>query len=319
MIDESLLSQKEMEILANKKDYLPVVSVIIATYDRYSCLENALMSLVSQTYKNIEIIIVDDNGGHEQNEKVESIVKTVRKRFGCKMLYLKNEINKGSAETRNIGIRAASGEYITFLDDDDVYLPNKVENQVKHMLEEGSVYSITDLMLYNEDDKLIEYRKRMYIKSFDSNYLLKYHLMYHMTGTDTMMFKSDYLINIGCFDQIDVGDEFYLMLKAIFNGGKFSYLPICDVRAYIHSETEGLSSGDSKIRGENELFQYKKQFFNILNYSEKRYIIMRHYAVLSYAEYRRKRFNKFISYALLSFFASPINCVKEFVKIVINR
>lgn len=283
------------------------VSVIIATYRRETSLKRALESLVNQTYKSTEIIVVDDNADSGWNKKVEDIINEMN--LLHPIVYIKNEINKGSAETRNIGVRAASGEYITFLDDDDIYLPNKVKSQVEHMIENNSDYSITDLDLYDENERLIEKRTRKYIKDNNKENLLRYHLMHHITGTDTLMFKKDYLLDIGGFPPINVGDEFYLMQKAIEASGTFSYLPLCNVQAYVHTETDGLSSGESKIKGENALYEYKKKYFSHLSNKEIRYIKMRHYAVLAFAEVRKKNTIGFIKYAVVSFINSPSQCV----------
>lgn len=284
------------------------VSVIVATYRRKETLEKALQSLVAQTYPYIEIIVIDDNANSEWNTQVEKIVNSIKISNDYKIIYIKNKSNKGSAETRNTGIKQATGEYVTFLDDDDIYLPNKVKKQVEHMIKEGSDFSLTDLWLYDEKDKLIEKRRRDYIKDFSSDSLIRYHFMYHMTGTDVMMFKKKYLLDIGMFSPINVGDEFYLMQKAIDGKGIFSYLPGCEVKAYVHSETEGLSSGDGKIRGENELYEYKKKYFDVLTKEEQKYIKMRHYAVLAFAELRRGRKIKFLLNSFVSFVSSPIKC-----------
>lgn len=289
----------------------PLVSVIIATYKRSHSLGKAINSLCQQTYTNVEIIVVDDSANEFENDLTRCTVDSSGIDKAIK--YIKNDFNMGSGETRNIGIRNARGDYVTFLDDDDIYLPNKIENQITHMLDQKSDYCITDLMLYRQNDKLTEYRRRWYIKSYDSNDLLKYHLMYHMTGTDSLMFKREYLLNIGCFAPINVSDEFYLMRRAISGGGKFSYLATCDLKAYIHFESDGLSSGESMINGENQLFKYKKSFFNILTGSEKQYIKMRHYAVLAFVEIRKKQYLHFISYSLLSFLNSPVDCIKLFL------
>lgn len=288
------------------------VSVIIATYRRDESLKRALESLINQSYANIEVIVVDDNAEEKWNEKVESIVDKIKELFS--IIYIKNPINEGSAETRNIGIKVASGEYITFLDDDDIYLPNKIRNQVEHMIKNNSDYSVTDLELYDENERFIEKRTRKYIKRNDKENLLRYHLMHHITGTDTLMFKKDYLLSIGGFPPINVGDEFYLMKKSIEFGGLFSYLPLCDVKAYVHSETNGLSSGDDKIKGENQLYEYKKKYFTILTSKEKSYIKMRHYAVLAFAEFRRKRYFPMIKNLFLSLIISPIELMKLFIK-----
>lgn len=284
-----------------------LVSVVVATYKREKELVSALESLSAQTYSNMEIVLVDDNGDAQWNQKVSAIVDDFRKRFPAVQLqYIVNSPNQGSAKTRNIGIAAAKGIYVTFLDDDDMYLPEKIEQQVAFMEKGGYDYSITDLVLYNENDKEIDRRIRTYIEDFSMPSLRMYHLKYHMTGTDTMMFRKAYLTQIGGFAPIDVGDEFYLIQRAIDGGGKFGYLPGCQIKAYVHTGEGGLSSGDGKIKGENALYAYKKSFFHQLEAKDVRYITMRHYAVLAYAELRRKNLVGFAYDAARAFFAAPL-------------
>lgn len=290
---------------------MKTVSVIVATYKRDVELWRALESLASQTYANMEIVLVDDNGNEAWNAKVLAVADAFRQEYpNITLNLIVNQQNQGSAKSRNIGIDAANGEFITFLDDDDVYLPDKVKNQVEFMENDNYDYSITDLLLYNEDDIKIDKRIRSYIKDLSVSALKMYHLKYHMTGTDTMMFKKEYLTRIGGFASIDVGDEFYLMQRAIEGGGKFGYLPRCDIRAYVHTGNGGLSSGEGKIKGENALYEYKKTFFNQLASKDIRYIKMRHYAVIAFAEIRRKRIMAFMTNALNSFCCAPIACLK---------
>ncbi len=286
------------------------VSVIIAAYRRDDCLEKAIASAVNQTHSDTEIIVINDSADEVWNEKIERVVS----QFGDKVLYICNEENQGSARTRNIGINAATGDYITFLDDDDLYLPKKIEAQLEEMVSTGADYSVTDLMLYNDSDVLENVRSREYIKSDDPKELLKYHLKHHITGTDTMMFKREYLLRIGGFDEIDVGDEFYLMLKAIKGGGSFHYCKGCQVKAYIHTGDAGLSSGQGKIDGENALHEYKKTFFSELDGASRRYINMRHYAVLAFAHLRMSDYMRFGINSIKSFLCAPIECVTMFLR-----
>ncbi|MGM9958221.1 MAG: glycosyltransferase family 2 protein [Erysipelotrichaceae bacterium] len=288
-----------------------LVSVVIATYKRDDALRNALHSLTTQTYKNFEVVLVDDNDNSEWTAKVQGIVNSFSSLLNIN--YLINEHNMGSAATRNRGIAKAKGKYITFLDDDDVYLPQKIEMQLKDMVASDADYGITDLYLYNEKDELIDKRIRSYIKSTKTNDLMRYHLLQHMTGTDTFMFKTEYLRRIGGFPGIDVGDEFYLMKEAILAEGKFFYSPHCYIKAYVHSgEMNGLSSGESKINGENALFQEKKKYFNYLSDKDIRYVEMRHYAVIAFAEMRRRNMGAFVANASKAFFTAPVACVKMF-------
>lgn len=290
-----------------------LVSVVMATYRRNQSLRRALTSLTTQTYKNFEVILVDDNDNAEWTAKVRTIVDDLKNQIYIN--YIINVNNLGSAEARNQGISKAKGQYITFLDDDDIYLPQKIEQQLKDMIAFNADYGITDLYLYNENEELIDKRIRTYIKSTDKKNLMRYHLLQHMTGTDTFMFRTEYLRKIGNFPRINVGDEFYLMKEAILAGGTFVYSNHCCVKAYVHSgEIESLSSGDCKIHGENALFEDKKKYYNYLSNADIRFIKMRHYAVLAYAEFRRKNIFPFAKHAVESFATAPVACIKMLLK-----
>ena len=130
-----------------------------------------------------------------------------------------------------------------------------------------------------------------------------------MTGTDTMMFKKEYIISFGGFEAIDVGDEFYLMMKAIEKNGKFVYCDTCDVKAYVHTGDGGLSSGQQKFDGENRLYSFKKRYFTELKLKERRYIRMRHFAVLAFAYKRSNKLLKFMLYGIASALVSPLQCI----------
>ncbi len=284
----------------------PLVSVVVASYRREQELQRALASIEKQTYPRLEAVVVDDSGEEAYNRKTAEVVETFRASVTFPVVLVTNPTNQGSAAARNRGVREANGEYITFLDDDDVYLPEKVACQLEAMQKEQADYGLTDLHLYNERDKLTDKRIHGYIESKDPKDLIRYHLMYHMTGTDCLMFKKDYFLKIGGFPGINVGDEFYLMSNAIQGGGKLSYLPDCHVKAYVHTgEAGGLSSGQGKIDGENALFEHKKTFFEQLTRKQRRYIVMRHYAVLAFAYYRMNKKSRAVVNALKAVTAAP--------------
>ena len=107
-----------------------LVSVIITTYGRAgNLIFEAINSVRNQTYKNIEIIVVDDNGfGTEiqkSNEKIFRSQNDIR--------YIANKKNSGAQVSRNVGILASKGQYIACLDDDDIWMPEKIEKQVALM------------------------------------------------------------------------------------------------------------------------------------------------------------------------------------------
>lgn len=291
----------------------PLVSVVVATYRRDLVLVNALQSLAIQTYDNFEVILVDDNCDESWNKKVKEIVDKVLADYPkLNLRLIVNNPNKGSANARNEGIFSAKGEYLTFLDDDDVYLSEKLEKQVKCITEADKDFCITDLYLYDHNEVLTDKRIRNYIKQTDMKSLLTYHLKYHITGTDTLMFRASFIQSIGGFPPIDVGDEFYLVLKAIENNVTLVYLPGCDVKAYIHNENGGLSTGVNKIKGENALWEKKKQYYSQLDKRDIKFINMRHYAVLAVAGKNTKNYKLLLKSIMASFFTSPTGFVRLF-------
>lgn len=107
----------------------PLVSIIIPTYSRPKNLVRAIESVLTQTYDNIEIIIVDDNGiGTKHQKETEKVLESYL--LSNKVVYLKHDVNKNGSAARNTGVNAAHGEIIGLLDDDDEFLANKIEEQV---------------------------------------------------------------------------------------------------------------------------------------------------------------------------------------------
>jgi len=111
------------------------VSVIIPAYNRAYLITGTIDSVLAQTYPHFEIIVVDD-GSTDKTQEVVNNIKDAR------IKYIRHEINRGVGEARNTGINAASGEYIAFLDDDDEWLPMKLEKQMNIMNDETQDVSI---------------------------------------------------------------------------------------------------------------------------------------------------------------------------------
>ena len=103
-----------------------LVSVIITTYKRESLyVEEAIKSVVNQTYRPIEVIVVDDNG---DNERFSHDVYELCRQY--QITYIKNDKNSGAQFSRNIGILNAKGKYLAFLDDDDIWREDKLQKQM---------------------------------------------------------------------------------------------------------------------------------------------------------------------------------------------
>lgn len=131
---------KDLESLVNNEEAL--VSVIITTYKRpVEVLKRALKSVLAQTYKNFEVFVVNDCP--EDVQGCEAIKKMIDDFDDKRILYIQNEKNSGACVARNNGIAHAKGKYVSFLDDDDEWLPEKIEKQVEGFYSDkvGLVYS----------------------------------------------------------------------------------------------------------------------------------------------------------------------------------
>ena len=115
---------------------MKLVSCVITSYRREGrILRRALDSVLSQTWENIEVLIIDDNRG-EDAEKYTKEIEKITDEAGDRAIYLKSEEPHGAQAARNTGIKNAKGEYIAFLDDDDEWLPDKIKLQVELMEKE---------------------------------------------------------------------------------------------------------------------------------------------------------------------------------------
>lgn len=287
-----------------------LVSIIVPSYKRTpELVGRALNSLLNQTYKNIEIVVVDDNAKPELSSYREDLKNLIDSLGDDRIVYLQNEANLGGAGSRNEGIRVANGEYITFLDDDDEYLPEKVEKQLEFIKENQLDMSFGKLNLYNEQGKLTDVREHD-IKSYDKVYLQKYHLTKQITGTPTFMVRKSILTKIGGFEIVPMGQEYYLMYKILQTGCKIGYFPECYIKAY-RTDAEAISTGKNKIIGEKQLYKFKKQQFSILSFSEKQYVKCRHYAVMAVAYKRNKMYFKAVWNLIVATLCSPLTAIKE--------
>jgi glycosyltransferase involved in cell wall biosynthesis len=101
-----------------------LISVIIPTYNRADLISRAIASVREQVYQNLEIIVVDDASD-------DDIVQVIKQINDSRIKYIRHQTNLGGSEARNTGIKQAQGEYVAFLDSDDVWLPNKLSSQLE--------------------------------------------------------------------------------------------------------------------------------------------------------------------------------------------
>lgn len=111
----------------------PLVSCIIPTYKRSDTLVRAINSVLNQTYPNVEVLVVNDNEPDDEfTVQVKNALQAFKDEPRVRLVMQEKHVN--GAMARNVGIKAASGEYIGFLDDDDEWEPEKAERQVNYLL-----------------------------------------------------------------------------------------------------------------------------------------------------------------------------------------
>ena len=120
-----------------------LVSIIIPTYNRAKFISIALESCLRQTYSEIEILIVDDNS----TDETAGVVKSYK---DCRVKYFLHGNNLGTAAARNTGLRKVTGEFITFLDDDDEWSPDKISHQLEIFKNKNSEIGLVFTNGHNE-------------------------------------------------------------------------------------------------------------------------------------------------------------------------
>lgn len=293
------------------------VSVIIPTHKRPHFLGRAIDSVLAQTYGNVEIVVVDDNSPDSDDRK-HTVAAMRRYKNNRRVVYVQNERPLGGGPARNRGIESSSGSYITFLDDDDIYLPQKVEVQLRFMLENDLEMSFTDVYLHDNNDKLFEYRRHTYVTDCSNDELMRQHILHSLGPTSTFMVKRSSILAAGGFSDVPMGQDFMLMWRMIEFDTKIGYLPVSFIIQYLH-DGERISVGQNKINGENRLYKLKQTKSYMLSDEERLYLDFRHYAVLSVTSKRSgKRFD-YIKYGVKAIRVSPVFFLSEVKNLFGNR
>jgi len=190
------------------------VSIIIPAYNAADYLKEAVDSVLAQTYKNIEIIVVDDGSTDDTRSALESYVASGK----IKYIYQKN---KGLAGARNTGIKNASGKYVAFLDADDLFLPDKVAEQAR-ALEENPGYGVcySDLLHFSEDGKVYHHRY-----NYPSGDIFEQLLHRQFVNPLTVVARRELFTKYGFFDEsLRRSEDWDLWLRLARAGVKFYFL-----------------------------------------------------------------------------------------------
>lgn len=169
----------------------PVASVIIPTYNRAHLVTRSIESVLRQTFKKYEIIVIDDGSRDNTGEML-------RERYGKQIVYIGKDKNQGLSAARNTGIVVARGKYLALLDDDDEWLPEKLELQISRMEADASLGIVyCNGCTINEKDELIGE-----IRGFARGAILNSVLSYNCVGPPSgVLIRKDVLAQTGYFDE----------------------------------------------------------------------------------------------------------------------
>ena len=293
-------------------DARPLVSIIIPTYKRSDRLGRAMDSVVSQTYRNLEILVVDDNTPDSSFKR--DTRERLRPYLGdARVRCMDTPGATGGGHARNLGIRECKGEYVAFLDDDDRFLPDKIETQLQFTMENGLDMSYQDVQWFNEHERLVETRKMDRVKEFTKEGLLRAHITYAIAPTSIYMIRRDALLRTEGFGEVRRGQDFILMLRCIEAGLKIGYMPGVHVVQYLHGG-ERISVGEQLIDAQTEIYRLMKQYEAILSPRERKYVDFRYQSVCAFACFRGNRYAQAAQYALRAFLISPLNSGAELLR-----
>lgn len=231
----------------------PLVSAVITTRNRAGMLPRALSSVRSQSYENMEIVVVDD-GSTDITPKVLDDFK-----YGKGFVHLRNEISKGACRARNMGIEAASGTFIAGLDDDDEWHPDRIMLLMKDYTD--------DFACITSDVRLV-YPKRT-VRWSKEKVITFNELLYSNRVGNQVLVRKERLLEIGGFDEnLEAAQDYDVWLRL-----SESYGPIKNVTKplqtiYLNHDAEQITNPKSQLAG--YLSFYKKHKFK-MNRTQKTY------------------------------------------------
>ena len=254
-----------------------LISVIIPTYNRKKFLDISIQSVLNQTYKNFEIIIVDDNSNDGTDECVKKINHD-------KIRYIKNKETMYAPTSRNIAISHSKGDLIAFLDDDDEWYPDKLEKQVKLFSDTdvGLVYSGIDLFF---EDYNLSYPTSPKLKGgIYKNMLIKNHI----GATPSVVVRKDILNSICSkeneyFDSSFPARQDYDLWIRITEKWKVDFIYEPTVKQYYRNSIDRISSNvNNHIKAHHLLDEkYNMVIDSVLSSSDKKARLINQYLFLA--------------------------------------
>jgi len=197
-------------------DTAPTVSVVIPAYNAANYIDEALKSVLNQTFTSHEIILIND--GSPDTRELEYKLR----RFAGKIRYIQQE-NRGAAAARNAGLRAARGEFVAFLDADDRWWPNFLEDQIKFLEHSNADVVYADAVLTGQFPSAG--RTFMQVQPSRGEVTPESLLAVQVAVlTSTVVARKNHVLDVGLFDErLKRGHDFELWLRLARAGARFAY------------------------------------------------------------------------------------------------
>jgi glycosyltransferase involved in cell wall biosynthesis len=229
------------------EEHSPKVSVIIPAYQSVGYIAQALNSVFWQTFTDFEVIVVND--GSPETDALESILEG----YSSRIVYLKQE-NRGPSGARNTGILHASGKYVAFLDSDDCWLPQHLENQIALLESDPSLRLVYADCILTKDD--LPFGTGFSLEPQSRPVTVDALLEWRCTPfTSSIVASREAIISAGLFDEtICRCEDFDLWVRMAFLGCRMDYEPAPQV---CHRRGEGLSA-NRPLMGESCREIYEK-------------------------------------------------------------
>jgi len=214
-----------------------MITVVIPSHNRVDELKRALHSVYVQSEKPSEIIVIDDGSSPQvENSIFDDCPEEIT------TILLRNEIARGANHARNRGIKAASEEWIAFLDDDDEYISSKIKDSKtaisKCQNNVDVLYHPAQIKMVNEGVSYITNPMGDYEDGLFRKLLIKNTI----GGTPMVLVKRDAIISVGYFDEsMKSRQDYDLWLRLAKKGFKFKLLPKTLTRCYYRTETKSVS------------------------------------------------------------------------------
>lgn len=238
-------------------DVMPTISVIIPTYGNPRFLDKSILSVLNQTYQDIELIVVDDNDSDSEARALTEHIISCFKKLDPRIKYLKHSRNMNGAAARNTGLSVASGKYISFLDSDDEYMPERLQKCLDIM----EIASETVAGVYTGCEfRQSGVRYASYKNVKDGNYLVETLACKFMFCTGSNLFVRKSVANeLNGFDASFIRHQDYEFLVRLFEN--YSLKAISEILVIKNNENPNLPSLEKQIAVKN---QYLTKFRYII-------------------------------------------------------